>query len=101
MTRSSGETNRQSWRARPSGSIRPRVRQFVDELLDADPEANIIVLGDLNDFWFSPPLETLTAGSTEEESEPQRAPSALPTRTRANPVERTCAISETTLPTSH
>jgi uncharacterized protein len=41
-----------------------RVRQFVDELLDADPDANIIGLGDLNDFWFSPPLATITTGAT-------------------------------------
>jgi predicted extracellular nuclease len=43
-----------------------RVRQFVDDLLDADPEANIIVLGDLNDFWFSPPLATLTVGASPD-----------------------------------
>jgi predicted extracellular nuclease len=49
---------------RPSGSIKPRVRQFVDELLDADPDANIIGLGDPNDFWFSPPLATITTGAT-------------------------------------
>ena len=27
------------------------------------PDANIIVLGDLNDYWFSPPLETLTTAA--------------------------------------
>jgi len=38
------------------------VRDFVDGVLDEDPSAKIIVLGDLNDFEFSPPLEVLTAG---------------------------------------
>jgi predicted extracellular nuclease len=36
------------------------VRGFVDELLAADPRANVIVAGDLNDFQFSPTIETLT-----------------------------------------
>jgi hypothetical protein len=27
------------------------VRRVVDNLLNADPQANIIVLGALNDFW--------------------------------------------------
>jgi hypothetical protein len=45
-----------------------RVRQFVDTLLDANPNANIIVLGDLNDFWFSPPLATLTTGATPDQN---------------------------------
>jgi predicted extracellular nuclease len=40
------------------------VRSFVDELLDADPNANIIVLGDLNDFEFSPPLTILKGAGT-------------------------------------
>jgi predicted extracellular nuclease len=35
------------------------VRDFVDEILAADPQANIIVLGDLNDFEFSAPLVVL------------------------------------------
>jgi predicted extracellular nuclease len=38
------------------------VRLFVDALLDADPEARIIVLGDLNDFQFAPPVAMLTDG---------------------------------------
>jgi predicted extracellular nuclease len=40
------------------------VRSFVDELLDADPNANVIVLGDLNDFEFSPPLTILKGAGT-------------------------------------
>jgi predicted extracellular nuclease len=44
------------------------VRDFVDEILAADPQANIIVLGDLNDFEFSPPLVVLkgTSGARTE-----------------------------------
>jgi predicted extracellular nuclease len=38
------------------------VKAFVDEILDLDPEANIVVLGDLNDFEFSTPLTTLEGG---------------------------------------
>ena len=38
------------------------VRQFVDDLLSADPKANVIVAGDLNDFQFSKPLDILTQG---------------------------------------
>lgn len=38
------------------------VRQFVDDLLGADPTANVIVAGDLNDFQFSQPLDVLTQG---------------------------------------
>ncbi len=35
------------------------VNDFVDTILAADPDANVIVLGDLNDFQFSNPLKTL------------------------------------------
>ena len=38
------------------------VRGFVDELRAIDPLANVVVLGDLNDFEFSPALQALTAG---------------------------------------
>jgi len=38
------------------------VRGFVGQLLAADPGANIVVAGDLNDYQFSPALQTLTAG---------------------------------------
>ncbi|MFC3994785.1 endonuclease/exonuclease/phosphatase family protein [Nocardiopsis sediminis] len=36
------------------------VRAFADEVLDADPAANVVVAGDLNDFSFSRTLEVLT-----------------------------------------
>lgn len=40
------------------------VRGFVDELFAADAGARIAILGDLNDFEFSPPVEALEAGSS-------------------------------------
>lgn len=40
------------------------VRAFVDEALAAG--ADVLVLGDLNDFWFSEPLAVLTAGGALE-----------------------------------
>ncbi len=36
------------------------VRSLVDSLLAADPNAKVVVLGDLNDFQFSAPVQTLT-----------------------------------------
>jgi predicted extracellular nuclease len=36
------------------------VREFVDRILALDSNANVVVAGDLNDFQFSPPLQTLT-----------------------------------------
>ncbi|UFP94978.1 endonuclease/exonuclease/phosphatase family protein [Gloeobacter morelensis] len=38
------------------------VNGFVQSLLAIDPKASVIVLGDLNDFQFSPPLATLQQG---------------------------------------
>jgi predicted extracellular nuclease len=35
------------------------VRDFVSQILAVDPNARVIVLGDLNDFEFSTPLNTL------------------------------------------
>ena len=35
------------------------VHDFVAEMLAVDPEANIVVMGDLNDFQFSAPLQLL------------------------------------------
>ena len=37
----------------------PIVNDFVDEILAVDPNAEIVVLGDLNDFEFSAPVQTL------------------------------------------
>jgi predicted extracellular nuclease len=38
------------------------VRGFVDQLLTVDPGAAVVVLGDLNDFDYSPTAEILTRG---------------------------------------
>jgi hypothetical protein len=38
------------------------VNDFVDEILAADPRANVIVLGDINDFEFSQTVEILEGG---------------------------------------
>jgi predicted extracellular nuclease len=38
------------------------VRAFVDALRGVDAEANVVVLGDLNDYEFSPTVGVLTAG---------------------------------------
>jgi predicted extracellular nuclease len=38
------------------------VNDFVDDLLEADANANVIVLGDINDFEFSRTVEILTGG---------------------------------------
>ena len=38
------------------------VKDFVDDILAADQFANVIVLGDLNDFEFSAPLTALEGG---------------------------------------
>jgi uncharacterized protein len=42
------------------------VRDFVDALLAEDPEAKVLVLGDINDFAFSPPVDLLRAGATSD-----------------------------------
>jgi len=38
------------------------VREFVDDIQAIDSDANIVVLGDINDFEFSPVVDVLTAG---------------------------------------
>ena len=38
------------------------VHDFVESLLTLDPDANIIVAGDLNDYQFSAPISALKAG---------------------------------------
>lgn len=38
------------------------VNDFIDSILALDPEAGVIVLGDLNDFHFSTALDTLAGG---------------------------------------
>jgi predicted extracellular nuclease len=41
------------------------VNDFVDSILTLDPDANVIVAGDLNDYQFSDPLNVLKAGVLE------------------------------------
>ncbi|WP_315790371.1 lamin tail domain-containing protein [Fischerella sp. JS2] len=38
------------------------VNNFIDSVLAADPNANVVVMGDLNDFQFSNPIATLKGG---------------------------------------
>ncbi len=38
------------------------IRAFVDQILDRDPQAAVIVLGDFNDFEFRPPVRHLSEG---------------------------------------
>jgi hypothetical protein len=40
------------------------INDYVDSLLAINPAANIVVAGDLNDFGFSPPVQTLIGGGT-------------------------------------
>ena len=37
---------------------------FVDQIQQVDPNANVVLAGDLNDYQFSPALATLTAGGS-------------------------------------
>ena len=39
------------------------VNAFVQSILVADANANVVVLGDLNDFQFSPPVMALKGSS--------------------------------------
>jgi predicted extracellular nuclease len=41
------------------------VNDFVDDILEIDPNANVIVLGDMNDFHFSDALAILEGGVLE------------------------------------
>lgn len=43
------------------------VNNFVKQLQDVDRKANVVVLGDMNDYQFSPALKTLTSGRTLED----------------------------------
>jgi predicted extracellular nuclease len=40
------------------------VGEFVRKIQSIDPQANIVVLGDINDFEFSPTVATLTGGGS-------------------------------------
>src|SRR5262249_41516143 len=38
------------------------VRDYADAIIAGNPNANVVVMGDLNEFEFAPPLATLTSG---------------------------------------
>ncbi|MGD9172286.1 MAG: endonuclease/exonuclease/phosphatase family protein, partial [Candidatus Thiodiazotropha sp.] len=42
------------------------VNYFVTSLLEQDPQANVVVMGDLNEFEFMPPLKALKGGDTPQ-----------------------------------
>jgi len=42
------------------------VNDFVDAILAQDANANVAVLGDINDFWFSPAVMTLKGGALND-----------------------------------
>ena len=41
------------------------VNDFVDQILAVDPDANVVVAGDINDYQFSPALDILTGGTED------------------------------------
>jgi predicted extracellular nuclease len=41
------------------------VHDFTQQILDVDPTSNVVVLGDLNDYQFSPALKTLETGTAD------------------------------------
>lgn len=76
--------------ARPSETQRhaqaTAVKTFTDRILAVDPNAAVIVLGDLNDFEFSQTTDLLTAGgSLVDLPRTLPSPSGTPTSTRATP----------------
>jgi predicted extracellular nuclease len=42
------------------------VNRFVTSILQQDPDANVVVMGDLNEFEFMPPLKALKGGDTPQ-----------------------------------
>src|SRR5262249_22983048 len=41
------------------------VHRFVERILDIDKNADVVVLGDLNDYQFSPALQALKTGTAD------------------------------------
>jgi uncharacterized protein len=58
------------------------VRAFLDTLLDADASAKVVVLGDINDFEFSPTVDTLVGASQARGRRMVDLPRTLPTSER-------------------
>jgi hypothetical protein len=54
----------QSSRVQRSGQAQV-VHDFVQNILGVDKKAQVLVVGDLNDYQFSPPLASLTTGTSD------------------------------------
>jgi predicted extracellular nuclease len=54
----------QSSRVQRSGQAQV-VHDFVQNILSIDKKAQVVVVGDLNDYQFSPPLASLTTGTSD------------------------------------
>jgi uncharacterized protein len=54
----------QSSRVQRSGQAQV-VHDFVQNILSVDKKAKVLVVGDLNDYQFSPPLASLTTGTSD------------------------------------
>jgi uncharacterized protein len=54
----------QSSRVQRSGQAQV-VHDFVNKILDTDKKAQVVVVGDLNDYQFSPPLASLKTGTSD------------------------------------
>jgi uncharacterized protein len=54
----------QSSRVQRSGQAQV-VHDFVQNILAVDKKAQVLVVGDLNDYQFSPPLRSLTTGTSD------------------------------------
>ena len=54
----------QSSRVQRSGQAQV-VHDFVQNILSVDKKAQVLVVGDLNDYQFSPPLASLTTGTSD------------------------------------
>jgi predicted extracellular nuclease len=44
--------------------------QFVNQILNIDKKASVVVVGDLNDYQFSPALKVLTTGTSDGSGKP-------------------------------
>ena len=64
----------------PSRGARPRppgTSTLVERILAADPEAHVVVLGDLNSFYDSPPLDVLREAGSAPRLRVRRARASL------------------------
>ena len=54
------------------------VRGFIDSILDVDASARVVVLGDINDFEFSPTVDTLVGAQQSSSRRMVDLPRTLP-----------------------